>query len=88
VGRVLRKLDEPYLDPLGRFLTETYGAPRSFYPELADLMIWAKEKLRDRVAHGFVDVGDGDLKVFREQLLFGFKKYKRGALAVLLQAPK
>jgi len=87
VGRVLAKRHEPYLRALEEFLEERYGLADAFYDRLAEFVLWAKEKLRDPVAHGRdLEIGYDELKRFREQLMFSFGGAERGVLGQLLDA--
>jgi tetratricopeptide (TPR) repeat protein len=85
VGRVLDRRKEPYLAAFDEFLSTHYPRSDAFWEELVAFVMWAKEKLRDPVAHGRgIDLGYDELRRFREQLLFSFGKTDRGVLAALL----
>lgn len=85
VGRVLDRRKEPYLAAFDEFLSVHYPRPDAFWDEVVAFVLWAKEKLRDPVAHGRgIELGYEELKRFREQLLFSFGKRDRGMLAMLL----
>jgi hypothetical protein len=85
VGRVLERRAEPYLKPFLTFLNGHYGVEDGFYDQLAQFVLWSKEKLRDPVAHGRgLEQGYDELKRFREKLLFEFGGPGQGALAQLL----
>lgn len=85
IGRVLAKRREAYLEPFAMFLAETYGADDREYDGLAAFVLWAKEKLRDPVAHGRGEaVTYREVKKFRETLLFGLVRGGRGVVRALL----
>lgn len=86
VGRVIERRKEPYLAPFLQFLQEHHPqTDDTLYGQLVGFVLWAKEKLRDPVAHGRgIEMGYEELRTFREQLLFSFAGTGRGVLANLL----
>lgn len=86
VARVLERRGEPYLAPFRSFLTEHFALDEAFFADLAAFVQWSKEKLRDPVAHGRLELGWEELKHFRAQLLFRFAGEDRGALPRLVSA--
>jgi|GEM_PF-1031797 len=85
--RVLEKREEPYLETFRAFLDESYGFSDAFYAELIVFVSWAKQTLRDPSAHGRgVELAYGELKTFRNRLLFQFKE-GQGGLMVQMLAP-
>jgi hypothetical protein len=84
VARVIERRKEPYLALFDAFLRETYGLSDPLLDELVRFVIWAKEKLRDPVAHGRgIELGYDELKILRERMLFSLEE-GRGLLAALL----
>lgn len=84
VARVIERRKEPYLSAFDAFLRETYALDDAFLDELARFVFWAKQKLRDPVAHGRgIELGYEELKVLREKMLFSLFS-GRGLLATLL----
>lgn len=83
VGRVLERRRESYLAPFLEFLEETWVLEPAFFDALAAFVQWSKEKLRDPVAHGRLELGWEELKPFREQLLFHFANVGTGVLPAL-----
>jgi tetratricopeptide (TPR) repeat protein len=86
MSRVLERRHERYLAPFARFLSERVGLEDAFWDEFAGFVTWAKETLRDPVAHGHLELDWDGLKRFRERLLFSFAGQKPGALPRLLGA--
>ncbi|PZR13913.1 MAG: hypothetical protein DI536_11320 [Archangium gephyra] len=86
VARVLDRRQEKYLQVFQQFLTERYDVPDSFWAAFSSFVTWAKESLRDPVAHGHLELDWAGFKQFREQLLFEFDGAKPGALPRLLLA--
>lgn len=86
VARVLERRHEPYLAPFAAFLGESFSLDDAFFEALAGFVKWSKEKLRDPVAHGRLEIEWDELKHFREQLLFRFADRPRGALPSLVHA--
>ncbi len=84
MSRVLERRGEPYLAPFARFLHERFSLDDAFWGELAAFVTWAKETLRDPVAHGHLELDWEGLKHFRERLLFSFAGQRPGALPRLL----
>ena len=84
VARVIERRHEPYLALFAAFLQETYALSEPLLDELVRFVIWAKEKLRDPVAHGRgIELGYEELKILREKMLFSLQD-ERGLLAALL----
>ena len=68
------------------FLSDSYHLPDDFFGAVATFVDWAKQKLRDPVAHGQgIELGWDELKQLREQLLFAFAGGE-GFLKTLLAA--
>lgn len=88
LSRVLERRAEAYLAPFRAFLGERFDADDAFFGAAADFVRWSKEKLRDPVAHGRIEVGWDELKRFREELLFRFAGVERGLLPRLLEAQR
>lgn len=88
VSRVLERREEPYLEIFNQFLGVSFALPSSFWAEFARFVTWGKQKLRDPVAHGHIEIDWEGLKQFRERLLFEFAGQSMGALPTLLQARK
>ncbi len=86
VSRVLERRNEPYLAPFRAFLAARFDADDAFFAALADFVLWSKEKLRDPVAHGHIELAWDELKRFRERLLFEFGGVARGLLPRLIGA--
>lgn len=86
VSRVLERRNEAYLAPFRAFLSEHFDADDAFFAALADFVQWSKEKLRDPVAHGHIELDWDELKAFREKLLFRFGGAERGLLPRLIEA--
>lgn len=86
VSRVLQRRNETYLSPFKLFLVERFAADDAFFAAVADFVQWSKEKLRDPVAHGHIELNWDELKVFREKLLFRFGGAERGLLPRLVEA--
>ncbi len=85
VGRVLDRRKEMYLSAFHQFLREHHALDDAFYDQLVKFVLWAKEKLRDPVAHGHgIELGYEELRLFREQLMFSFGGTGQGVLANLL----
>lgn len=84
VARVIERRKEPYLALFDAFLAETYALSDPFLDGLVKFVIWAKERLRDPVAHGRgIELGYEELKILRERMLFSLEE-GRGLLAALL----
>jgi tetratricopeptide (TPR) repeat protein len=86
VSRVLERRGETYLAPFVAFLSERWTLDEAFFDELGRFVRWSKEKLRDPVAHGRLELSWDELKPFREQLLFRFAGAPRGVLPALVMA--
>jgi tetratricopeptide (TPR) repeat protein len=86
VSRVLDRRNERYLAPFRAFLGEQFHVDDAFLAALATFVQWSKEKLRDPVAHGHIELDWDELKSFREQLLFRFGGAERGLLPRLIEA--
>jgi tetratricopeptide (TPR) repeat protein len=86
VSRVLERRREGYLAPFATFLAEGWALDEAYFDELGRFVQWSKEKLRDPVAHGRLELGWDELKRFREQLLFSFAGAPRGVLPALVLA--
>jgi Tfp pilus assembly protein PilF len=87
VVRALEKRQESYLETFRTFLDERYGFSDDFYVDLIAFVSWAKQTLRDPSAHGRgVELTYGELKIFRNRLLFQFKEGE-GGLMVQMLAP-
>lgn len=86
VSRVIERRGERHLQLFSRFLNERFSLPATFWDSFAAFITWAKETLRDPVAHGHLELDWAGLKQFRERLLFEFDGAKPGALPRLLQA--
>lgn len=86
MSRVLERRGEKYLAPFARFLAERFALDDAFWGEFATFVTWAKETLRDPVAHGHLELDWEGLKRFRERLLFTFAGDRPGALPRLLAA--
>lgn len=86
MSRVLERRGEGYLAPFARFLAERFALDDAFWDEFATFVTWAKETLRDPVAHGHLELDWEGLKRFRERLLFSFAGARPGALPRLLGA--
>ena len=87
LGEIARALDrrhEAYLESFQAFLGEAFSLDDPFFDRLAAFVQWSKEKLRDPVAHGRLELEWDELKLFREQLLFRFAGKDRGALPLLV----
>ena len=84
VARVLDRRHEPHLEPFCSFLGEPFTLDDAFFEQLAAFVQWSKEKVRDPVAHGQLEIEWDELKLFREQLLFRFGAHDRGALPLLV----
>ncbi len=89
IGRVLERRGEAYLEPFAAFLAETFAVPDAFFGELAALVAFCKERLRDPVAHGrAIELGYAELTQFRTRLLLEFEGRPSGALPQLLAAKR
>jgi tetratricopeptide (TPR) repeat protein len=86
VCRVLERRGEAYLAPFRSFLEETFALDDAFFDALAAFVQWSKEKLRDPVAHGHIELGWDELRAFREKLLFRFADVEQGLLPRLIEA--
>jgi hypothetical protein len=86
VSRVLARRNEAYLAPFRAFLSEHFDVDDAFFGAMADFVRWSKEKLRDPVAHGHIEIGWDELKAFREKLLHRFGGAERGLLPRLIEA--
>ncbi len=86
VARVLVRRNEAYLAPFKQFLGEHFALDDAFFSDFATFVTWTKEKLRDPVAHGRLELAWDELRAFREQLLFTFARGVPGALPRLVQA--
>ncbi|MEW5742703.1 MAG: hypothetical protein AB1938_27545 [Myxococcota bacterium] len=86
VSRVLDRRGEAYLAPFRAFLGEAFALDDGFFQTLATFVQWSKEKLRDPVAHGHIELAWDELKAFREKLLFRFGGADKGLLPRLLEA--
>ena len=86
VSRVLERRNEVYLAPFRAFLSEHFDADDAFFGAMADFVQWSKEKLRDPVAHGHIELDWDELKAFREKLLLKFGGAERGLLPRLIEA--
>lgn len=86
ISRVLDRRNESYLGTFRDFLAASFSVDDAFFGELGVFVQWSKEKLRDPVAHGRLELAWDELKQFREQLLFRFAAAEPGALPRLLSA--
>lgn len=86
VTRVIERRGERYLQVFARFLSEQFAVDDAFWSAFAEFVTWAKETVRDPVAHGHLELGWDNLKVFRERMLFSFAGAKPGALPRLMQS--
>ncbi len=88
VARALARRHESHLEPFLAFLSEAFTLDDAFFERLAVFVQWSKEKVRDPVAHGQLEIEWDELKLFREQLLFHFGEHQRGALPLLVSSTR
>ncbi|MCC6335209.1 MAG: tetratricopeptide repeat protein [Myxococcales bacterium] len=88
VSRVLDRRHEAYLAPFRAFLAQQFSLEDAFFESLAAFVQWSKEKLRDPVAHGHIELDWDELKSFREKLLLRFGGTERGMLPRLIEAQR
>jgi len=85
IVRALERRQESYLETFRTFLDKTYAFSDTFYVELIDFVSWAKQTLRDPSAHGRgIELTYGELKTFRNRLLFQFKEGESGLMVQML----
>ncbi|MCL2012204.1 MAG: tetratricopeptide repeat protein [Cystobacterineae bacterium] len=83
--RALEKREESYLEIFRAFLEESYGFSDEFYDDLIFFVSWVKQTLRDPSAHGRgIELAYGELKTFRNRLLFQFKEGQGGLMLQML----
>jgi hypothetical protein len=84
--RLLERRNESHLIVFRSFLDRALALPESTHEALCEFVRWSKEKLRDPVAHGRLELNWAELKVFRRSLLFEFAAQPEGVLKTLTNA--